>query len=116
MKYQKSYGRYKNPPDFSLCAKKVQEGGKWPSFHQCRNKAKYDPDENGKPTTCGLHCDAKVKEKKELWEQQYEESNKRSERARIMRGLYPAMVEIAKGHNDPRQRAIDALEGLDWQS
>lgn len=42
------------PPDFSKCAAKCVEGYRvW----QCKNTPKYDPDEDGKPTTCHVHRD-----------------------------------------------------------
>jgi len=59
MEYQDAYGRsvYSpkgRKPDFTRCAAPVAKG--W-HVEQCGNKAKYDPDEHGNPTTCGIHSD-----------------------------------------------------------
>lgn len=60
MEYRESYGgssiRPGTPPDFTRCAAPVA-GGAWESSRQCKNTAKYDPDENGNPTTCRRHRD-----------------------------------------------------------
>ena len=57
MEYKKRYGVWagcKNgtPADLKRCAATVffKQVGR-----QCHNKAKYDPNEVGNPTTCGIH-------------------------------------------------------------
>lgn len=56
MEYRKSYGQgfSEKPPDHTRCAASVHHNF---VSHQCRKKAKYDPDEDGNPTTCAIHRD-----------------------------------------------------------
>ena len=62
MEYRKSYGglfgRGGHPPDRSLCAESIWVSD-WGTNRQCGNKAKFDPDANGNPTTCGTHSESR---------------------------------------------------------
>lgn len=60
MKYLDRYEKWAGCPDgvrpnYIECAKAIPSLDSWPRVRQCFNKAKHDPDENGKPTTCGRH-------------------------------------------------------------
>ena len=64
IKYKERYGVWAgNPdgvkPDFSKCAREVRQGSGMVKFYgrQCRHDARYDPDQDGKPTACGYHRD-----------------------------------------------------------
>ena len=59
MKYDDQYGDWAgrpkgDKPDYSRCAASVYPGNSMID-KQCANKAKFDTDENGRPTTCGIH-------------------------------------------------------------
>ena len=62
MEYPGAYGSWSgnpegSPPDFSKCAASVGGRGRFFDSRQCPYIAKFDPDENGKPTACGKHRD-----------------------------------------------------------
>ena len=67
MEYRDSYGSARNnnvkPPDFTKCAAAVWDDRTW-GDRQCGYKAKFDPDDQGKPTACGIH-----RKKPKAWEQ-----------------------------------------------
>lgn len=61
MEYRDTYGRTAisagTPPNFDNCAAVILPRQDWTPDHQCPNRAKFDPDENGNPTTCSRHRD-----------------------------------------------------------
>jgi hypothetical protein len=114
MKYLESYGpRYRTRPDLGRCAESVF--GDYTS-HQCQNKAKFDPDESGNPTTCGVHSEARVAAKKTKRDAEYELCLKGLERnaaeGNFAKESCYAIRLIADGHNDPRALANEILDKL----
>jgi len=97
----------------------VSRPGAW-GFGRCTNKAKHDPDADGNPTRCGIHCaaaeerrraksDAAHQKHKADWNRKAALLNL-NEEARII------LKQIANGHNDPRGIASDWIkrrEGID---
>lgn len=61
MEYRETYGHTSStagePPNFANCAALVTPREDWTRARQCPNKAKFDLDENGNPTTCSRHRD-----------------------------------------------------------
>lgn len=97
--------------DKHFCTKKL-----WDGWHKrsCGNVAKYDPDEDGVPTRCGVHsaeavarreakAHAKVAAEMAEWDRRKQQQNLASELHQIIR-------QIAGGHNDPRGMATEWLE------
>ena len=62
MDYRKNYGMHFGmggvPPDRERCAASVFDG--YRQYKQCPKKANNDPGADGKPTTCGVHSEARV--------------------------------------------------------
>ena len=83
----------------------------------CGNIPKHDPDAQGRPTRCGVHC-AAAKKKREAasdarraaWRAKCDASQRLS-KARA--DLEQALRRIAQGHNDPRSLAQEALDEFD---
>jgi hypothetical protein len=103
-----SFGRAK--PDYSRCAKKVANSGRWPSFHQCNRR-----NGNGKHGAyCKQHDPDAVKAKRDA-----ESANRKAKydfdcrNYAFVTDCKDAVRQIAAGHNDPRalcQSIIDNLE------
>lgn len=117
MKYQKDYGWNfgKRKPDFARCAANVSQSDGWHSG-QCKRKAKFDPDENGNPTTCKQHCEATEAAKKAKHDAEYADYMARAKAAserrkfeRHARTFFDALQSIAGGHNDPRSLAQETI-------
>lgn len=82
----------------------------------CGKTAKHDPDARGHLTKCGLHSkaaydrrNAKKDATEARWKQQWKAD---SDLRDAQKALEPALQQIAKGHNNPRELAFDALERL----
>ena len=95
---------------------KVSTPGMW-GFSRCSNKAKYDPDADGNPTHCGVHCEAAVERRAEKQEQRTADSLKKwaakDRQRKFQNDCVTAVRSIAAGHNDPRglaQSIIDEAE------
>ena len=73
MEYLESYGgrfgKGGQPPDRERCATTVNDSY-W-NHKQCPRKANSDPDDNGKPTACGVHSEARkaarLEKQREKW-------------------------------------------------
>ena len=87
MKYQRNYGTgyHTVPPNYDHCAALVPNGGRSVGFHQCLNTARYDPDEDGNPTTCGIHCEAAVTKRDEAAKARHDAQRRRIENRRARR-------------------------------
>lgn len=82
----------------------------------CGKTAKHDPDANGNPTKCGNHSkaayerrEAKKDATNARWGRQW---NADHEEIKAKKALEAALEQIASGHNDPRQLAVEALARL----
>ena len=106
--WEKHYGRYKIKPDFSRCCVSVWDGDGWYS-HQCRRKARYDRDDEGRPTHCKQHSDEATAQRRAAQKAKFDaDMAKIRERGRAAK--YKAALEkIANGANDARQVARSAL-------
>ena len=83
----------------------------------CGKPAKHDPDHNGNPTKCGVHCkaaqdkrDARVKAR---WDEEraarQAAAKRRETRQALDAELRSIAQQIADGHNDPRTLCADWL-------
>lgn len=88
----------------------------WHSTH-CDKPPKYDPDANGRPTKCGLHCaaakhkrEAKLDARRAKWDAQWKA---KSALDKAQGEIEPALKRIAEGHNDPRSLAQEVLQKLE---
>lgn len=118
MKYRDKYGAwagqpYGRKPDFTKCAESVCGNGRGEIPHQCRSKAKFDPDENGNPTTCRIHSEAYVAEKRRVAREKHEAAMAKNRIKWNANKFHAALVEIAAGHNDPRALAAEVLARLE---
>lgn len=110
--WDESYSRHETPPDFSRCGARVWREGAW-SSSQCANKAKVDPNEDGKPTRCKMHGVEGVKAR-EARNLKKEMERRDREFLRLFRHpkvkpLINALIAISEGHNDPRALAKETL-------
>lgn len=84
--------------------------------YQCDNPAKYDLNDEGMPTRCGVHCKSTIEKRHERERVKAEEKRERREALRKERLLrkpeIQALISIAKGHNDPRYLAMITLYNL----
>ena len=55
--YGGRFGSRGNSPDLERCAAEVKAGD-W-HWKQCSRKANSDPDDKGRPTTCGVHSEVR---------------------------------------------------------
>lgn len=93
------------------------------SADQCPNKAKHDPDADGNPTKCGIHCHAgtvarkaRVKAKNAEKDAANEaEASRRRTAYLLQRELESIVREIAAGHNDPAELCRDWVARKDSQ-
>lgn len=95
------------------CNHKVM--GQW-RYTNCSKTAKYDPDENGKPTRCGMHSKA-AQERRQKEKDEREEAAIRSYRRKraadavrekitaLDRSAVKLLRLIADGYSDPRALA-----------
>ena len=95
------------------CRARVSSRDAW-RMSNCANPAKHDPDKNGNPTKCGIHCKAAVEKRKAKSDAKHEEWLKRhdlnDQRRKIQAELEPIIRQIAGGHNDPRGLCSDWLK------
>ena len=117
--YAKGYGRWAGnsngrEPDFNRCCAEVYGLHMW---HQCSQKAKHDPDETGKPTTCGIHSiaarkrraikeAAKYDRNRKIWDARSKKENGRSAALTVIK-------QIAGGHNDPRSLCAEFIKSYE---
>lgn len=80
-------------------------------YSMCGKTPKYDPDQNGNPTKCGIHSkEAKAKRqaksdaKIEQWRAEMDAKRLRSE---LNKEALEIVRQIAEGHNDPRGLCSD---------
>ena len=87
---------------------------------RCTTAAKYDPDATGKLTKCGTHCAAAKEKRNAKFQAAMAERRAKWDRDRQIHdakaNLIPALRQIAAGHNDPRDLAIEVLAALDAAS
>ena len=95
MEYRETYGEglRKVVPDRSRCAAAVMS--QW-GTSQCRNKARFDPDENGNPTTCGVHCEAAVAERERKAKEETEKAIREYGRRKLAFECLRFVVEAAR--------------------
>lgn len=100
-------------PNYSNCGQRMF--AHW-SAYQYGNPAKHDPNDEGMPTRCGVHCKSAVEKRRVKADQKTKETEKLNAeryRARLLgRAEIQALIQISKGHNDPRRLAIETLENL----
>lgn len=98
------------------CTDMVISSGGWRS-HFCGKKAKYDPDKNGNPTRCGVHCQAAKDKRKVKSDARYEASRRewamKAEQEKLRREAVEIIRKIAEGHNDPRSICMDWVSRMD---
>ena len=87
------------------------------SSSPCGNVPKHDPDANGNPTRCGVHCASAKAKRKAASDARYEAHKAKWTNQRALaeaeRGLEASLRRIAEGHNDPRSLAQEVLAELD---
>lgn len=111
MEYKEAYGLRGNfKPDPTRCAKEVSDSSLWGHYHQCTRKAKYDPDENGKPTTCKVHSEAAIAARRAKQEDAQRVSSHMFWLQKYGATFFDALKEIADGHNDPRALAAAKIK------
>lgn len=97
------------------CRKKVFSRQSYGSY-ACGNKAIHDPDANGIPTHCGTHSLAAIERRKQRSDEGYKQYRRVKDAEAAVRSanaaLLPVLEQIAAGHNDPRQLAIEAIGRL----
>lgn len=81
------------------------------SSFPCGKPAKHDPDHNGNPTKCGVHC-AAAKEKREAKRRAKEVADRakwrrQNELRRLSQEAQEIIRQIAEGHNDSRYLCQD---------
>lgn len=86
--------------------------GDW-SSGPCGKKPKHDPDKNGRPTKCGIHCKTAVEKRRAKSKAKLDASMAHIKRQnaiwRLNRELPEIIRAIADGHNDPRSLCTDWL-------
>ena len=93
--------------DVSLCIEEVAGRESWPSYRQCTRKRGHGPD----GLYCKQHQPDAVESRGREATKRYEEQRWRENRPARQRDAYRAALEdIAAGHNDPRERALEALK------
>lgn len=111
MEYKKAYGQRENyKPDYTRCAAEVSDPTMFASYHQCTRKARYDPDENGKPTTCKIHSEAAIAARRTKQDAAYQADSLRHSYQLYGKSFFDALQEIADGHNDPRSLAAEKIK------
>lgn len=113
MEYKETYGRYKTPPDRTRCAEVISGSNAWFSATQCSRKAKCDPDEHGNPTTCKQHSAEAVNARRSKEKAKYDAEMRNFRVRGNAYQMYTALKQIADGHNDARQLAIDSVALVD---
>ena len=95
------------------CTASVHRPGQWRSG-SCSNAAKNDPDEDGNPTTCGLHSEAVKQKRKAKADVKMQDWRNRMYRNAAIKKMtdemLPLIQAIASGHNDPRTACAEWLE------
>lgn len=121
--YKDNYGDWAgNPggkkPDFTRCAVEVYPNERGAIPHQCSNKAKFDPNEDGKPTTCKIHSKQAVAERKKAAKDKYAEYLQKNRPQWHGPAFMKALIAIANGHNDPRGLAEETIDssGVEWRT
>lgn len=87
--------------------------GHWSSA-PCGKTPKHDPDAQGRPTKCGIHCAAAVERRKAKQsardKERRDKFKARQERAKVSGELTEIVMRIAAGHNDPRSLCADWVD------
>lgn len=115
MSYKERYGDYGgNPkghaPDFTRCCEDVARPlGVTYMYGQCTRKRGYGPE----GAYCKQHDPIEVAKRNKAASDKWE-SQALKERFRYFgKTFHDALEEIAKGHNDPRAKAVDVLAKFD---
>lgn len=112
--YKTSYGSWAgneagHSPNFKRCCKEVADNStNWPRYHQCRNKNGHGPD----GAFCRVHDPVAIEKRAQASEVKYLERCRRDATGYYGDKVIQALIEIERGHNDPRHRAKEALDQL----
>lgn len=97
-----------------ICTKGVSRGFR---SYACGKTAKHDNDENGNPTRCGIHCQAKEEKRKVQREESYQafraESAARQFNANMKNEALLILRKIAAGDNSPRELAVEWVQRVE---
>lgn len=92
------------------CTKDIFVLGRRP---QCSNVARYDPDWQGNPTRCGVHCasavDRRAAESEARRAKECAIVDRQNAIRVLERELHQIVQEIADGHSDPQSLCRDWL-------
>lgn len=112
------------PADTEHCRAAVHDGGRWPSFHQCRRKPIVHRELDSPAGTYGfckqhdpVQVDLRRRAQEHAWSErsrkQQEGWQRTKDTAAAKERCVAALREIEAGHNDPRALAREALHQLD---
>lgn len=104
------FGRMGTPPNESLCKAAVYVPDLY-RFRQCQRKPHADG-------WCKQHHPeieaSRKEERQKRWEEQAANQQRRDAMGWYGERFMAALIEIRDGHNDPRARAAEALEGCSY--